>query len=693
MKDRAPRREAGTPGWVQRRALLSAGLALVLLALVWWGAGGWYRGRLLDDRRDEVTARLLPYGGGLASEISHHLSQLQALKALVETDPSQAHLEAHFETFAAGLCSGASAIRALTIAPGGVNQYVYPLEGNEAIVGHDQFQDEQGRTDLQRALETRLPTVSGPFELRQGGLGLVARQAVYQDGEFWGLVGMALDVPEMLADVGLEPPPSELRLAIRDNTGRTFFGEESVLAANPATYRVDLPEGSWLLAAVPAEGWDSSIQEPLFTVVVGALVVSGLVLVLVYVAGKERAALDASVQERTAELIESEGRWRSLTDDSPDHIIELDRELKIRFVNRASPGLTREGVRGLPLYKLVGEERQAEIREMLENVLEIGEPARYETEYETPDHRLIYYESRAVPRQVGGEVVGVLVHSRDITERKLAEKERDAALEALQEHSALLEQRVEERTQALRDAQQQLLRQEKLAVLGQLAGGIGHELRNPLTVVSNAAHFLQMVLEEPDQDVADTLVILQRQAARINRIIESLLGFARTEAPALEPVDVCEVVRNTLAQVEMPEQVEVMVRCDPALPSIRADSNQLHLVLRNLIQNGIEAMTIRAGGQGGRLTITAGPATEGEGVLVAVRDSGAGIPAEQLERIFEPLFSTKVKGVGLGLALARILVERHGGTIAVESDVGKGSIFTVFLPQAGPAGADSEGEP
>jgi signal transduction histidine kinase len=212
-------------------------------------------------------------------------------------------------------------------------------------------------------------------------------------------------------------------------------------------------------------------------------------------------------------------------------------------------------------------------------------------------------------------------------------------------------------------------------------------------VVSNAAHFLQMVLEEPDQDVADTLVILQRQAARINRIIESLLGFARTEAPALEPVDVCEVVRNTLAQVEMPEQVEVMVRCDPALPSIRADSNQLHLVLRNLIQNGIEAMTIRAGGQGGRLTITAGPATEGEGVLVAVRDTGAGIPAEQLERIFEPLFSTKVKGVGLGLALARILVERHGGTIAVESDVGKGSIFTVFLPQAGPAGADSEGEP
>ncbi len=674
---------------MHRRALLSAALALVLLALAWWQAGGWYRGHLLDERRNELAARLAPYGNGLASEVNRHLSQLQALEALVETDPSQAHLDTHFETFAAGLCSGASAIRALTIAPAGVNQYVYPLVGNEAVVGLDQLQDEQDRADLRRALETRLPTVSGPLELRQGGLGLVARQAIYEGGQFWGLVGMALDVPQLLRDVGLEPGPPELRLAIRDGAGRTFFGEESVFAAGPATCQVNLPEGRWELAAVPEEGWETSIREPFFTIVAGALVVSGLVLILVYVAGRERAVLDASVQERTAELIESEGRWRSLTEDSPDHIIELDRELKIRFVNRASPGLTREGLRGLPLYKLVGEERQAEIRELLGNVLQTGEPARYETEYETPDRRLIYYESRAVPRRVGGEVVGVLVHSRDITERKLAEKERDAALAALQEHSALLEQRVEERTQALRGAQEQLLRQEKLAVLGQLAGGIGHELRNPLTVVSNAAHFLQMVLEEPDQDVADTLVILQRQSAKINQIIESLLGFARTESPALQPVNVCEVMRNTLAQMEVPEQVKVTVRCGPTLPLIRADPNQLHLVLRNLIQNGIEAMTARVGGQGGELTITAGSAAAAKGVLLAVRDTGAGIPAEQLERVFEPLFSTKVKGVGLGLALVRILVEGHGGTISVDSQVGKGSTFTVFLPQAGPADPDS----
>ena len=93
------------------------------------------------------------------------------------------------------------------------------------------------------------------------------------------------------------------------------------------------------------------------------------------------------------------------------------------------------------------------------------------------------------------------------------------------------------------------------------------------------------------------------------------------------------------------------------------------------------------------LTIAAEPAAEGEGVRVSVSDTGGGIPAEQLERVFEPLFSTKVKGVGLGLALVRILVERHGGNIAVTSQVGKGSTFTVYLPQAGPPGPESGREP
>lgn len=693
MKSQYSARDSRTKRGVRRRAFLAAVLALVLLALVFIPAGWWYHQHLLNGRRDEVMTLLTSHGDALASSMDHVKSRLAALTTLVESTASHDGFSYEFEQFAAGLVSGNRDIRAVTVAPAGDGQAVYPPAGTEDLVGLVDFQEPQLQLGLQEALESRQPTTVGPLDLGQASPSLVALQAIYQGEDLWGVVGIALDLTLLLQTSGLDPGPLNLDLAVLDSAGTVLFGEESVLAADPATYQVALPLGSWYLAAVPAGGWESSIRDAFLSAVIGAAAAALLISVLVYVVRKERGALDASVQERTAELIVSEGRWRSLTEDSPDHIIELDRELKIRFVNRASPGLTREGLRGLPLYKLVGEERQAEIRQLLERVLLSGEPARYETEYETPDHKWIYYEARAVPRTVGGEVVGVLVLSRDITERKLVEKERDAALAALQEHSALLEQRVEERTQALRDAQEQLLRQEKLAVLGQLAGSIGHELRNPLTVVSSAAHFLKMVIKEPEPDVADTLAILQRQAAKINRITDSLLGFARTEVPVLEHVDVCRVVRNTLAQMDIPPEVEVAVKCDAVVPSIKADPNHLHLVLRNLIQNGVEAMTIRREGQGGKLTVTAGPASSGNGVQLEVSDTGAGIPEEQLDRVFEPLFSTKVSGVGLGLALVRILVEGHGGTISVASQVGKGSTFVVFLPEAGSAGADSAPSP
>ncbi len=674
---------------VPRRALLSAALTLALLVLVFVPAGWWYHNQLLDGRRQDVATQLQPYGDALASRFDHVSSQLEVLAALVEADPLQTGLGSQFELFAAGLLAGNGEIRAVTVAPGGLDQYVYPPGADVTVTGLNDLQDAETQDRLQEALAARRPTVGGPVDLGQGRLGLTAMQAVYQGEDLWGVVGIVLDLPTLLQAAGLDTVPADLNVALRDDTATILSGESSIFDAYPAVYHVTVSDGAWELAAVPSGGWERSILETLLTAVMGAAAVCVLVPILVYVTSKGQAALDASVQERTAELIVSEGRWRSLTEDSPDHIIELDRDLRIRFVNRASPGLTREGLRGLPLYKLVGEERQSEIRQLLERVLLTGEPARYETEYETPDHKWIYYEARAVPRTVRGEVVGVLVLSRDITERKLVEKERDAALAALQEHSALLEQRVIERTQALRDAQEQLLRQEKLAVLGQLAGGIGHELRNPLTVVSSAAHFLKMVIKEPEKDVADTIAILQRQAAKINRITDSLLGFARTESPMLEQVDVCPVVRGTLAQMDIPPEVEVAVHCDPALPSIKADPNHLHLVLRNLFQNGIEAMTFRRDGQGGKLTVTAKPAAAGSGVDVVVRDTGAGIPAEQLDKVFEPLFSTKVSGVGLGLALVRILVEGHGGTISVASEVGQGSAFTVSLPEAGSDGAEA----
>ena len=229
----------------------------------------------------------------------------------------------------------------------------------------------------------------------------------------------------------------------------------------------------------------------------------------------------------------------------------------------------------------------------------------------------------------------------------------------------------------LREAQEQLIRREKLAVLGQLAGGVGHELRNPLGAIKNAAYFLNMAIEEPEPEVKETLEILEKEVATSERIISSLLGFARPKPPTLRKVNVNDIVQVALSRAAVPENVEVVDQLGKALPVVLADPDQLSPVFDNLILNAVQAMP-----EGGKLTITS-ESPEPEWVTISVTDTGIGIPEEDLEKLFEPLFTTKAKGIGLGLSVTKALVDGHGGTIEVKSKEGEGSTFTVRLPIGG----------
>lgn len=246
--------------------------------------------------------------------------------------------------------------------------------------------------------------------------------------------------------------------------------------------------------------------------------------------------------------------------------------------------------------------------------------------------------------------------------------------EDLEETQERLEEMVEERTKELREAQERLVRQERLAVLGELAGGVGHELRNPLGAIKNAAYFLNMALQEPEPEVKETLEILEKEVATSERIISSLLDFARPKPPIRRKVDVNAVVQEALSRASVPEDVEVFTQLDEALPTILADAEQLAQIFTNIVLNAIQSMP-----EGGQLTVKSEVPDPGW-VAVSFSDTGVGIPEKSLGKLFEPLFTTKAKGIGLGLAVSRALVESHQGNIDVQSEVGKGSTFTVRLP-------------
>ena len=262
------------------------------------------------------------------------------------------------------------------------------------------------------------------------------------------------------------------------------------------------------------------------------------------------------------------------------------------------------------------------------------------------------------------------------------------ALVVVEEANQTLEERVRQRTQELEEANEQLLeaqdqlvRTEKLAAIGQLAGGVAHDLRNPLGAVKNAAYYLKRKLV--DSEVAQSnprigqfLGIIEEEVEHSNQIISDLMTFARVGTPSLSPTKLGEVIENALASVEVRENVQVVKQFDPDLPGVLADGEQLYRVCMNLAVNAQDAMP-----DGGELTVSA-RRTDGF-AEVAFSDTGIGISEEDMKKIFEPLFTTKTKGTGLGLAVCQQIVSKHGGTIDVASKQGEGTTFTVKLPLNG----------
>jgi PAS domain S-box-containing protein len=260
-------------------------------------------------------------------------------------------------------------------------------------------------------------------------------------------------------------------------------------------------------------------------------------------------------------------------------------------------------------------------------------------------------------------LVGII---HDITHLKAIEEQLRVANEQLEE-------RVRDRTRELELAQGDLLRQERLAVLGRLAGGLAHQIRNPLASIANAAFVLRRLLRGADAaDVERAISIILEETTHANNIITDLLDYARIRPAHRNPVHLDELVRTILAARGVPPSLDLAVELS-GLPPVSADSDQLRSALSNLIDNAVDAL----GGKG-RLTIT-GRANESS-VVLGIEDTGAGIPEEVQRRLFEPLVTTKALGLGLGLTTARSLIENQGGRLCCAHTSTSGTRFEVELP-------------
>ena len=236
-----------------------------------------------------------------------------------------------------------------------------------------------------------------------------------------------------------------------------------------------------------------------------------------------------------------------------------------------------------------------------------------------------------------------------------------------------------------------LQRSERLAAIGQVAGGVAHELRNPLNVVKTSVYYLLSARNPTPEKRAEHLQRIERHVALADGVITALSNFARMPVPDARPFDILACLQEVLEANPVPDRCEVVIDCPPTAPRGLADVDQMRIVFGNLVRNAREAMPT-----GGRLVIAVrekcrnqdGAANggrqppAGDWIEVAVSDTGVGIAAERLGQVMEPLYSTKARGMGLGLAIARSILEKNLGDLRVASELGSGSTFTVLLRAA-----------
>ena len=246
----------------------------------------------------------------------------------------------------------------------------------------------------------------------------------------------------------------------------------------------------------------------------------------------------------------------------------------------------------------------------------------------------------------------------------------------LKTFSQQMEEKIQKTTADLRKTEAQLIRSEKLAALGQLAAGFAHEIRNPLTSINILIHSLTENLPSENAHWED-LKVIEEEIHRINEIVDQFLRFAKPAPPLLEKTEVSSIFEETLQLLrpQIEKQLIVVEKEFQPLPIILIDREQMKQAILNLLLNAIQAMP-----GGGHLTLKGQNSEDGQWIHLSIQDSGVGIPGEDMNKLFDPFFSTKEGGIGLGLSIAHRIIDQHRGKIEVESVPGKGTLFTVWLP-------------
>jgi len=364
----------------------------------------------------------------------------------------------------------------------------------------------------------------------------------------------------------------------------------------------------------------------------------------------------------------------SLIDLSPDAVIVRNLDGIISFWSEGAwklYGWTKDEAIGQDINKLLKTEFRQPLEEIL-NKLKLTGKWSGETIHTNKDGNIVVVQSYWLGKiDEEGKIVEMLESNVDITERTQMQLKLEESAVRLEEYANQMESLANQRASQLKDA-------ERLAAIGATAGMVGHDIRNPLQAITGDVYLAKEELastaeSDEKKSVLESLQEIEKNTDYINKIVADLQDFARPLKPNVEESDIKQIIDDLLKKNCLPENVKVSIKIESDARKVLADSAFINRIMYNLVTNAIQAMP-----KGGKLTIHT--YKESNDTVISVKDTGVGIPESVKGKLFTPMFTTKSKGQGFGLAVIKRMSEALGGTVAFESEEGKGTTFKIRLP-------------
>ena len=374
---------------------------------------------------------------------------------------------------------------------------------------------------------------------------------------------------------------------------------------------------------------------------------------------------DITKRKKTEQALrQSEKKYKKLANSIADPFFAVDSSLKFNYWNKASEkytGINAESVLGKHFFEVFGKDKAT--RKAARIYLGVMRTKKAKTVIDRLPKCL---DEAIFEIQIYPTGNGISVFAKDITERKKLQG-------SMEEYTRSLEEIVKIRTEKLKNV-------ERLAAIGETAGMIGHDIRNPLQSIIGELYLAKDELNvlpecEAKQNLMTSINSIEEQTVYINKIVTDLQDYAKPLVPALQEIDLESNLQAVISALDIPENILLSYSVEKPFPMFKTDPSFMKRILTNLALNGVQAMQEKSDGE---LSINAFPREKS--IIIAVVDTGPGIPDGVKEKIFRPLFTTKSKGQGFGLAVVKKLVEALGGSISFETKLGRGTTFIIELP-------------